>query len=306
MPLVGFYCQDDAGNRAEVPLDHFDTCTHGKGGRPAHSPWMCKAIAKKEAADLRHSTFQATATGVLGCPRSTFIKTHFPFHADPRRLMLLTRGTLLHAAAADLWDPATYTTEATDPVRHTLHGKLGGYDISMLVDVMRRDLTEVADLKFPNDFSVRHRAKGPKDDYILQLNEARLLLAQQPWAIEAGYNPKTVKLTLWDHACTSTDPPVAVPIPHITEDSLLSAHPGGGGVTVSDNFEVIEWAMEQLAAAGPAPSKQDIERIAASLPLAGEQQFNCKKCLEYCEVEPLCSQLVRKFGRPSTGGPSAS
>ena len=88
-------------------------------------------------------------------------------------------------------------------------------------------------------------------------------------------------------------------IPTEAEEKMLELKPGGGSYTMREILEVSAWMqaaeVERLEKGDTLESR---EQLAASLPLVGEKQFGEKKCLSYCDVEPLCSGLVRKYGRP--------
>jgi len=286
--------------RTNVPFDHFETCRAFKG-RAAFPPWMARRIAQQIEEDVRHAGLKLTATRSYGCPRQTYIEAMMGYVIEPGKVALRARGTVLHGAAASAFDPECWYTEATDPVRMTLAGQFGGYEITMLMDALRRDMGEIVDLKFPMDFSVRYRDKPfATEKHIPQMNIARVLLGQQEWATEAGYNPDEVLLTVWDHGCGKNDGPKALCVPHATEEAVLGMPASGGDTTIEQVLATHVWMEEQhekaVESGGDTPEVR--ERVAASLPLVGVTQFGGKKCTEYCDVEPICSQLVRKYGEP--------
>ncbi len=314
MPIVGFICPD---SRDQVPFDHFETCTHGVGGRPSFNPTFARIMARKITEDVRHTGLKLTITRVMGCPRQTYIETQYNQYVDPSGMCAAARGTALHGIFAAAADPDYWITEASDPVRLNLKGKLFGVELDMLVDVLRRDLREIVDYKFPLDFSVRYRgtipkpewlaasipdpatrakikAGMPKIEYIVQLNAARILLGQQEWAVREGYDPEAPMLTSWDFALGQGGKggPAALQAPYLTEEEMLGVHPYGGAASIADNIET--W-MEMLARHAENPPRDE---HAASLPLAGQSMMRGDKCTLYCESEPICSGLVRRFGRP--------
>jgi hypothetical protein len=259
---------------------------------------MARAIAVGAENDVRHAGLDLTATRCSGCPRQTYLETQMEYRIDPSKAAVRVRGTVLHDAAARLFDPELWYTEETDPVRLTIEGEIGGYRVSMKADAIRRDLGEIVDLKFPMDFSIKWRGKPfAAEKHIPQMNLARLLLAQQDWAVEAGYDPDAVQLTVWDHACGLNDGPVALAVKHVTEGELLEIKPGGGEYTMGQIMEVHQWMIEQHEGRGE-DTIETREKVAASLPLIGQRMFNGKKCPQYCDVEPLCSALVGKYGEP--------
>jgi len=301
VPIVGWICPI---HRDEVSFDHFDTC-NALQGRAAYSPWLARFAAEKILKDTRHLSLDLTATRVLGCPRATYLQTQFSYHVDPSKRALMDRGTALHGVAATMMGDR-WGTEHTDLVRMTLVGKLFGHDISAAADAIRKDLGEIVDHKFPSDFSVQYRKKKQGrlrlsdkvgGNYVAQLNIERLLLAQQPWAVEAGYDPGNVLLTVWDHATGSNDPPEPLAVDHVEEDELASFHPSGGDATVVDIVEELTFAKQQEVV--PAQTIVEKEQRAASLLLVGETQMDGKKCASYCDVEPACTKLLRKYGRPA-------
>lgn len=312
MPIVGFKCPIE---RTEVPFNHFETCT-AKAGGPAFNPVFARIIARKIQGDVRHSTLKLTGTRVTGCPRATFIETQFPHYVDPNTLCASYRGTVLHAAFAEAADPKYWITESNDPVRTNLSGVLYGVSIDMMVDAIRRDLKEIVDYKFPLDWSIRYRGQQfekelpkvipdavvrarfgtgtCKPEYAVQLNEARLLLAQQEWAIREGYDKDNTRLTSWDFALGQGGQggPAALKVPYLTEDEMAEMHPYGGDATVAEIIRVHGVMVENHEAGA------DRDEHAAAIPLIGETQMNGKKCTLYCESEGICSMLVRKYGRP--------
>lgn len=294
-PMIGFKCPLE---RTDVDFDHFDTC-RVRMGRPAFSPWMARAIAKGAQGDIRHAGLDMTATRCTTCPRQTYIETQFDYYLDPTNAELRMRGTLLHNAAEEYFNPDVWYTEKSDPVYLTFDGVFGGHHVSMKCDALRKDLTELADLKFPMDFSVSYRDKPwSKEKYISQMNMARILLGQQSWALDAGYNEDEVLLTIWDHAIGKKEGARAVDIPHKTEAEVLAMHPGGGEYTQEQIMAIHAYMQEEHRKMTIADTEEARTKIAASLPLVGPQMFGGKKCTEYCDVEPLCSRMVRQFGEP--------
>lgn len=312
MPIIGFVCPD---SREQVPFDHFETCVHGPGGRPSFNPTFARIMAKKIQGDVRHSGLKLTITRLMGCPRATYIETQYNQYADPSNMGASSRGTALHSVFAEASDPEYWITEATDPVRLNLKGALFGGPMDMLVDVIRKDLREIQDYKFPLDWSIRYRGTHfdlersvpnsatrakirpgmPKVEYIVQLNAARLLLAQQEWAIREAYDVDGVLLTSWDFALGQGGKggPQALPAPHLTEEEMLEIHPYGGENSIADNVHTWKVMLEHHA------GNPDKDEHASSIPLAGETMMNGKKCTLYCESEGICSMLVRKYGRPA-------
>lgn len=296
MPTTKFKCPLE---RIEVEFDHFESCTARKG-RPAFPPWMAKLHATKQANDVRHSTLDLTATRTMGCPRQTYLEVMFEHVIDPAKLALRLRGTAMHEIAEKYWDKEYWLTEKSDPVRMTIPGTLGGYTVSMLCDVLRKDLKEIVDMKFPMDFSVRYRKDTAKLEASIQLNLARLFLGEQEWAKGEGYDPDDVLLTIWDHAIGYDAGPVALAAPHMTEDRILGSRPFGGEFTVGQILEVHAWMHAQQLKNEEAgkDTVEARERLAASLPLVGVTMMNNKKCPQYCDMEKMCSELVRKYGEP--------
>ena len=297
MPVVGWICP---GSRAKVPFDHFDTCEHGPRQRPAYSPFLARLATIKTQGDVRHSTLDLTATGIMDCPRHIYLDRTTKYHVDPARSAPMHRGTALHDVAARTLDPAIWSTEATDPVRHDLRGTIGPFEVSALADAWRLDLTEIGDFKFPLDWAVKFRKKDgtPKLEHAVQLNIERHLMAQQPWAIAAGFDPATVRLTIWDHALGQDEGPLAQTCDHMTVDEILAVRPAGSLMTIADHASLlvdIRTAFEALT-----PGDVDGQaRLAASVPLVGQPMFSRKKCDKYCSLKERCDELVRQFGVPS-------
>lgn len=321
MPQVGFICPIE---REEVPFDHFDHCT-AKGGRPAFPPWAASQMAAGVLGDVRHAGIAITATGIMGCPRQRFLNMTQDYYADPTWSFAAARGTALHSTAAKHLNPEVWYSEATDPVRMDLIGRLWkdqfeedgdlvtaeGVRVSALTDGIRRDMTEILDWKFPKDWSVRYRNKDgtAKPEHKVQLNEARLLLGQQEWAIKEGYDPDNVLLTLWDHALGATDGPAALAAAHMTDMEMLDMSTGPdseyliGDVIAQSIKDYQVWkGMNDLASEDQHPSKEDVEKYAASIPCMGEAKFRGTGCQKYCSCRSVSAKLMRKYGRPEEMG----
>lgn len=297
MPLTKFICPLE---RIEVDFDHFEHCT-AKKGRPAFPPWLANAIAIKEQSDVRHKTLDLTATRTFGCPRQVYIETQWDFSLDPSKLALRARGSAMHEIAEKYWNKEYWMTEKSDPIRMTIDGVFAGYKVSMLCDVLRRDMKEIVDMKFSMDFSVKWRDKSPnaKMEHALQLNLARHLLAQQDWATKEGYDPDDVTLTIWDHAIGYDSGPKALHAPHMSEDQMLAKVPFGGKYTVGQILEIYEWMQdEHMKMKDEGGGDEAKDRLAASLPLVGLEMMRGSKCTKYCDVEKKCSALVSKYGEP--------
>ena len=300
MPVIGWLCP---ATRAKVSFDHFNECEHGPRSRPAYSPFWARLAARKIVGDVRHSTLDLTATGVMDCPRRIYLDRTFDYHVDPSRAAAMHRGTALHGVMAETLDPEVWSTEARDPVRHDLRGTIGGFVISALADVWRRDLSEIVDAKFPKDWSVRFRNKaafygktGSDVAYPIQLNIERHLMAQQVWAMDAGYDPATVKLTVWNHGLGATEGPLALECEHMSVDEILSARAWGSAMTVADHAALLVQVREEDAKLAPG-DVEGRERLAAAIPLVGQPMFGGKKC-DGCDLKEKCDELVRKFGMP--------
>lgn len=300
MGIIGFKCPIE---RTDVPFNHFDSCTANRG-RPAYPPWLAAVVARKAQEDVRHAKLDLTATRCTNCPRQTYIETQFNYYVDPVRRAAMDRGTVMHEAAIPYFDDNWWITEVNDPVRTTLEGILFGVRITMKADVIRRDLKEIVDLKFPKDWSVAMRSKDggtARPEYAIQLNIARLLLAQQSWAIAVGYDPSAVLLTIWDHGLGKSEGPEPMNAPHMTEEQMLAVMPWGGATTVREIIETHLWMIEEHARTGAdvaGVGSAQREGVAARLPLYGETMMRGDKCMKYCDVAPLCNGLVRKYGRP--------
>ena len=312
MPIKGFICPLE---RTEVDFDHFDHCTALRG-RPAFPPWAASQMARKVIEDVRHSGIELTATGTMGCPRQRFINMTQDFHIDPTWRFGAERGTALHSTAARYLSKEVWYSEATDPMRMDLRGRLwpgqfeedgdvctaDGVRVSGLVDAIRRDMSEIADWKFPKDWSVRFRNKDgtAKPEHRVQLNIARCLLAQQQWAIDEGYDPDNVLLTIWDHALGSTDGPSPMDAAHMDPMDMLDMKTGPdseyliGEVIEQTLRDYVEWKALQEAKA----SKEEIEKYCASIPCMGEAKFRGQGCAKYCDCRTESARLMRKYGRP--------
>ncbi len=294
MPIKGWKCPIE---RTQVPFDHFETCKARKG-RAAFPPWMARHAHLKIENDVRHSTLDVTATRTMNCPRQTFIEVLWDYYIDPSKIAARERGTALHSVAAEHTDPKLWYTEANDPVRMTINGEIGGVPLSMACDAMKRDMTEIVDYKFPSDFSVRFRGPKAKKEYACQVNMARLMLGQQEWALQAGYDPETVLLTIWDHACGKQEGPLAQEAPHMTEEEILATRPGGSNHTIEEIISIHLWMVQEYEKNGAPTDIGKLEEIAAQIPLVGEPMFRGDKCRMYCDVSEICFGIVRKYGRP--------
>lgn len=311
MPVKGFICPIE---RTEVDFDHFDVCT-AHHGRPAFPPWAASQMARNVMEDIRHSGIGLTATGTMGCPRQRFISMTQDYHIDPTWRFAAERGTALHKSAAQALNKDVWYSEANDPMRLVLNGRLwpGEFDedgdvvtaegvrVSAMVDAIRRSLTEIADWKFPKDWSVRYRNKDGtcKPEHRVQLNIARLLLAQQDWAIKDGYDPGNVMLTIWDHAIGSTDGPVPQDAAHMSDLDMLDLDTGPDSeFKIGD---VITQTIEDSLAwkSGDLRTKEQIEKYAASIPCMAEAKYRGQGCQRYCDCSQVSAKLMRKYGRPN-------
>jgi hypothetical protein len=197
-------------------------------------------------------------------------------------------------------------TEATDRVRLCIEGTLFGVPISAQADAIKKDLSEIADHKFPSDFSVQWRkAKGGQltrttkvgADYCVQLNIIRLLLAQQPWAIDAGYDPLNVMMTVWDHATGKDQGPEPLAVSDYMSEEEIAAYRPGGETTVA---EITQWLAYIKQEHKGCTTMKDRERLAAGIPLIGLPMLGGNKCQHYCEVSEKCGTLSRQYGVPET------
>lgn len=297
MPMRGWTCP---GTRLKVPLDHFDSCTHGPHGRSAASPFLTTLAARNVAEDVRHSDLRLTVTGVLGCPRELYLDRTTDSWPDPNRRAVMDRGTALHGVAAVTLTPEIWSTEASDRVRHDLNGTIGEFTISALADAWRRDFTEIINFKFPLDWSVRFRSKEgvAKDDHRVQLNVERHLLAQQTWAVAEGYDPATVKLTVYDHGIGQMEGPLAQEAAHMTVEQILRHRPGGSALTFADHAGLLVQIRDEHKKLAPGDADGQA-RLAAAIPLVGRPMYNGKKCESYCSMKERCDELVRQFGEPA-------
>lgn len=312
MPLKGFICPIE---RDKVPFDHFESCTAWVGGRPAFNPWLAKFIADGAMGDVRHAGIDLTTTRCSSCPRSNFIQAFFDFWLDPQKAAVRARGTALHIIAGEYSDPELWHSEEHDGVLMTCYGTLfpqlveelgvdgkyvteKGVVCSGKLDAVKKDMTELVNFKFPQDWSVRWRDKGgkAKPDHWIQMNIDRLLLSQQDWAMAAGMDPDSILLTIQDHACGANASPQPMSCEIRDEEWMLQQKPGGGQYTVQ---EIVTLAvMMQRARDKVKGDPVKMRQLAASIPCAGETQFNAKGCMMYCDVNGESAKLMREFGRP--------
>lgn len=293
MPVVGWICPT---SRQKVPFGHFDTCRDTYHKRAAYSPFFAKVEEEKIAEDIRHSTLDLTITQTLSCPRSIYLDRTTNYYVDPTKRAAMTRGTILHAAMANTLNPDVFVTEGNDTISNDVRGTLFGHPMSALLDIRRRDYSEIIDGKFPKDWSIRYRDKAgrAKTEYAVQLNGQRLLLAQQDYAIREGYDPENVALTIWDHALGDSEGPVALHAPIMTEEQIGNIRPWGSTATVQEHADILAEvkAAHEALTPGDTPGQ---ERLAASIPMLGVEMLGgCKTCA----VKPQCDALVIKYGRP--------
>lgn len=307
MPQVGWICPR---SRVKVGWDHFDRecgrpgepCGPPAGAnavayRPAFSPFLARYARLKAERDVRHQGLDLTATSTMRCPRAFYLERTEAYWSSPTGMTAPTRGTALHEVMGRALDPAVWSTEATDPVRHDLRGTLDGVPISALADAWRLDLTEIVDAKFPKDWSVRFRkADAASPENTVQLNIERELVGQQAWAAGAGYDAATVRLTVWDHAVGATEGPVCQPAKHMTVDEIMATRPFDSHLTVRDHVALITQIQGEHAKLEPGDA-DGRARLAASVPLVGLPMFNGKAC-DICSVKVQCDELVRRHGRP--------
>jgi len=295
MPIRGWIC---GPSRLKVGFDHFDSCDHGPRDRPAASPFLARLAATKIAEDVRHQGLDLTATGMMDCPRRIYLERTTDYWIDPNKSAVMTRGTALHAQMAETLDPAVWSTERRDPVRHDLRGELHGFKVSALADAWRLDLSEIVDAKFPKDWSVKYRSKDgkAKSEVTAQLNIERHLMAQQPWAVKAGYHVDAVKLTVWDHGIGATEGPLAQECELLSVEQVFAIRPWGSAMTIADQAGLLVQVRTEHEKLAPG----DVDgqaRLAASIPLVGQPMFNGSKCGS-CDVRERCDELVRMFGVP--------
>ena len=298
MPVVGWICPN---TREKVPFGHFDICAHGIKGRPAYSPFYAALDEDKIRKDVRHSTLDITITQVLDCPRAIYLDRTRDYHVDPSSRAAMVRGTACHSQMAKILSPELYYTEGNDPIRLDVRGVLFGQPISAMLDILRKDGSEIIDAKFPKDWSARYRDKTGKVklEHAIQLNGQRLLLAQQDWAIKEGYDPETVRLTIWDHALGGTEGPLAMHAPIMTEEEMATEYPWRSAkYSVQDNVNILVAVREEheKLASGDKVAQ---EKLAASIPMVGETQMfgDSPKC-KFCSLKKECDGLVMKYGRP--------
>jgi hypothetical protein len=294
MPVVGWICPIE---RTKVPFDHFDSCV-AFHGRPAYSPFLAKLGADKIAGDVRHTGLAITATQVMDCPRKVYIERTQNYHVNPAKRAAMDRGTALHGVQATSLDKEVYYTEANDSIRLSVHGTLFGVDTSAMVDAIKKDLSEIIDSKFPKDWSVRYRAKDGKarPEYTVQLNQMRLLLGQQEWAVKEGYDPGNVKLTIWDHGVGDMEGPMCQHAAHMAEGEMAQVRPYNSQLTVQEHTDILAAVKVEHEKIAPGDAATQ-ERLAAGIPLVGLPMFSGKKC-NSCDVKPQCDALVVKYGVP--------
>lgn len=295
MPVVGWICPN---TRKKEPFGHFDTCRDGIAGRPAYSPFFAAVEEAKIAEDIRHSTLDMTITQTMDCPRAIYLERTTKYYIDPTKRAAMTRGTALHSVMAKTLDPKKYITEGNDTVRMDVRGVLFGQPMSALLDILRADYSEIIDGKFPKDWSVRYRDKAGrvKPEYAVQLNGQRLLLAQQDWAIKAGFDPDKVLLTNWDHALGDVEGPAAMHAQIMDETQMAAIRPWGSAFTIQEHVDTLAEVKAAHEALTPGDAEGQ-ERLAASIPLVGEAMLGKKKC-NGCAVKQQCDALVSKYGRP--------
>ena len=125
-----------------------------------------------------------------------------------------------------------------------------------------------------------------------------MLLGQQQWALDAGYDENDVKLTIWDHADTKDAHPEPLDARHMTEAEMLRLKPLSMDHTVREIVDMhlaAQRAWDDVSHEDKLRNDDAKREIAARIPLFGQtSSWKCK----YCSVEPLCSELVREFGMP--------
>lgn len=277
--------------------------------RPAVMPWQAGFIKHVAATDVRHSTLALSATRTMGCPRQTFIEVLWDVFIDPTESCAMSRGSINHEGVSKYLDDDWWITEGNEAGRCTLTGELFGTKLTAQSDAFRRAMpkslrvVEIVDSKFPKDFSVKWRGTEAKGDHVVQLNIGRLLLAQQPWAVDAGYDPDDVKLTIWDHALGQSEGFRALPAPHMSEEQMLDHKPAGGTWTLREIVGLYEEAREavdgcDLTKRPGQPVSDEARKVIASMPLVGEPMFRNKKCSQYCGAQKICERLVLEEGVP--------
>lgn len=321
---VKFYVHPVTGDRVE--FDAFETDELGPGGRACVAPWFARFIQDKIENDVRHKGTKLTCTSTMGCVRQFFIERLLAYGVNPQKQWLMNRGTALHKIAGASW-PANWITEETDEEFCTVKGKLFGVELSALCDAIRVEgnrIVEIADCKFPSSYAARRntwKEGKTKQDYVVQLNIQRLLLAQEQDKLKhmglAGmeYDPDDVLLTIWDHA-DEFGGPKAFACRHMTEQEMLDYKPATEtnksaaltqeALTIGEN--VGWWQHGQaLCDAAKITDEGDVndpkevatrEQLANQLPLAGRMQYDGKKCSNYCDVSNICARLCRQYGEP--------
>lgn len=307
MPLKGFICLE-----GKVDASHFDHCTH-RNGRTACPPWIARAamLSQVEHAKKRREKgrtgLELSATKLTECPRAVYLKERFDYWVRPARLTMLSRGTAGHKMMMDNLDPDVWYREGYDKEALEIEGVIGGESVVVNIDALKKDISEIVDAKFRNDHSIRWRKPDAKQGDAVQLNTARIILDQQDWAVEQGYNADAVKLTVWDHSVSKNVDPLGQVVEHMDESELLACKAGTtytatGQVKqaclydVEDRMGMFKWAREEDV---KSKKREHKEEVGASLPLVGETMYNGAAC-ENCDVGEVCRELVRKFGRPDS------
>jgi hypothetical protein len=235
----------------------------------------------------------------MDCPRRVYLERTVKYHANPASMCAMHRGTALHGVMATTLDPEIWSTEANDPVRHDLRGTIGPYPMSALADAWRQDLTEIADAKFPKDWSVKFRSKDgrAKGEHAVQLNIERILMGQQEWANARAYDPEKVRMVIWDHGVGATEGPAELVCAKMDEGEILATRPWGSTLTIADHADLLLQIGDKHKCIDAADGESRAI-LAASIPLVGQTMFGGNKC-GGCELKGACDALVVKYGIPA-------
>ncbi len=252
MPIIGFYCQV---HRANVPLDHFNTCD------AVHADFAAAIVADSKKLH-REGVY---VTNVLGCPRKAAIESFVDVYVDP----LGYNSRLGGAAWHKLMEQSSDHPELCEvPVG----GRVEGVELVGRIDRLHPP-TAISDWKVTSEWAEKWLNKskaeggGIKDEHLAQMSLYGELVEQS-----FGWRPTHGIVWYRTHKA----------VLHFAEElwdlpTVLAFHPLGGDYSVAELLEM-------------SASKIWWE----DLPLAGESmKYGQKMACDYCSVRDVCYTQAR-------------
>jgi hypothetical protein len=254
MPIVAFYCQKC---RANVPLDHYDSCG------AVHPDFAAAVVAdsKRDRSDGIH------VTDVLGCPRKAAIQAIANVHVDPLAYNSILGGTAWHAQMR----AASNKPELCEV---DVSGIVGGTMLVGRVDRLHPP-TAISDWKVTSEWTEKWLSKpkdeggGMKPEHLAQMSLYAELVEQS-----LGWRPLHGIAWYRTHKTMLSFTELLWPL-----DRVLGFHPLGGDYSVAELIGQAAWSLDCGTTA----------ECWQELPLAGESmKYGAKLACDYCAMREPC------------------